>query len=69
MPFRRNAGTIDRGVRILLGLAMFSLFFFGPRTAWGLFGLVPLGTGLIGYCPLYPVLGWSTCRAPRRSGR
>jgi hypothetical protein len=64
-----NEGNIDRGVRIVLGLAMFSLFFFGPKTAWGLAGIVPLVTGLVGYCPLYSVLGLSTCPAPRRDKR
>lgn len=56
----RNEGTIDRGFRIVLGLALLSLVFAGhPWLA--LLGLVPLVTGLVGYCPLYRVIGVRTC--------
>ncbi len=41
--------------------ALLSLVFFGPKTLWGLVGLVPLVTGLIGSCPLYSLLGLRTC--------
>ena len=58
-----NTNAIDRGIRIVLGLALLSLYFFGPRTAWGLVGVVPLFTGMVGYCPLYRALGISTCTA------
>jgi len=57
----RNEGTVDRILRIVFGLALLSLVFIGPKTMWGLVGLVPLLTGLAGYCPLYRVLGFSTC--------
>ncbi len=57
----RNEGTLDRALRILLGLILLSLVFIGPQTLWGLIGLVPLATGLMGYCPLYQILGLSTC--------
>ncbi|MBY6068721.1 DUF2892 domain-containing protein [Leisingera aquaemixtae] len=57
----RNEGTLDRALRIILGLILLSLVFTGPQTLWGLIGLVPLLTGLIGYCPLYQILGLSTC--------
>jgi hypothetical protein len=58
---RRNEGTIDRALRVLLGIALLSLIFVGPHTWWGLVGLVPLLTGLVGTCPLYSLLGLSTC--------
>lgn len=58
----RNEGNADRWVRIALGVALLSLVFVGPRTWLGLFGLVPLLTGLVGYCPLYQLLGVKTCR-------
>lgn len=58
---KRNAGSADRILRIALGLALLSLLFVGPQTWWGLVGLVPLVTGLIGSCPLYSLFGWSTC--------
>ena len=61
-----NEGTIDRAVRIVLGLGILSLAFVGPRTPWAWVGVVPLATGLLGFCPLYRVLGISTCPVPRR---
>lgn len=57
----RNEGTIDRVLRIILGLVLLSLLFVGPQTWWGLIGLVPLLTGLMGSCPVYSILGISTC--------
>jgi cadmium resistance protein CadD (predicted permease) len=58
--FPNNEATFDRVLRVLLGVAALSLVFIGPQTMWGLLGLVPLMTGLIGSCPLYTVLGLST---------
>jgi len=55
-----NEGTIDRVVRVLVGLVLLSLVFIGPQTWLGLFGVVPLVTGLVGFCPLYRVLGIHT---------
>jgi len=57
----RNEGTLDRALRIIAGLVLLALVFIGPQTAWGWIGIVPLATGLIGYCPLYRVLGINTC--------
>lgn len=57
----KNAGTADRIIRIVLGAAVLSLAFVGPKTPWGYVGLIFLGTGLIGFCPLYPLLGINTC--------
>jgi hypothetical protein len=48
-------------VRVVAGLAILSLVFVGPKTAWGWFGLVPLATGILGWCPLYALVGISTC--------
>ena len=61
-----NEGTIDRAARIVLGLAILSLTQFGPATPLGWVGIVPLATGLLGFCPLYRVLGVNTCAVPRR---
>lgn len=58
----RNEGNLDRLLRIVAGAAILSLVFVGPKTAWGWLGLVPLVTGLIGYCPAYSLLGIRTCR-------
>jgi cadmium resistance protein CadD (predicted permease) len=57
----QNVGKIDRLIRVIVGLAVLSLIFVGPQTMWGLLGLVPLGTGLIGWCPPYSLLGINTC--------
>ena len=57
----KNEGTIDRALRVILGLVVLSLVFVGPQTAWGWVGLVPLVTGLVGFCPLYAALGINTC--------
>lgn len=57
----RNEGTLDRAARIVLGLVLLSLTVIGPKTMWGLVGLIPLLTGLVGSCPLYTILGLNTC--------
>jgi hypothetical protein len=59
--FPRNEHHIERAIRVVAGLGLLSLVFVGPQTLWGLFGVVPLLTGLIGSCPLYTVMGFSTC--------
>ena len=56
-----NEGGIDRVVRIVAGIAILSLVVVGPKTLWGLAGLIPLLTGLVGFCPLYRILGINTC--------
>ncbi len=58
----QNEGIVDRVVRVALGVAILSLMFVGPKTMWGLIGIVPILTGVIGFCPLYRVLGFSTCK-------
>lgn len=57
----RNEGTLDRVIRTILGIALLALAFVGPKTAWGYIGLIPLLTGLIGFCPLYKLVGLNTC--------
>ncbi len=58
----KNVGGIDRGLRIAAGLVLLSLVFVGPQTPWGWIGLVPLFTGLIGWCPAYLPFGIKTCK-------
>lgn len=58
---KTNEGGLDRILRILVGLAVLSLAFVGPKTPWAYLGLVPLITGLVGICPLYSILGLNTC--------
>jgi hypothetical protein len=62
---KNNEAGWDRGLRIALGLGLLSLTVIGPQTWWGLFGLVPLFTGLWGFCPLYRLFGLSTCPVRR----
>lgn len=57
----RNESTIDRALRIILGLILLSLVFVGPETPLGWIGLVPLVTGLAGFCPLDMIFGLRTC--------
>ena len=57
----RNIGQTDRALRIIVGLVLLALVFVGPKTPLGWFGIVPLLTGLTGYCLLYSLLGISTC--------
>lgn len=54
---KRNVGFIDKAVRIFIGLTIVSLAFFGVANKWFLLGLIPLFTGIIGWCPLYKILG------------
>jgi hypothetical protein len=58
---KTNVGGIDRIARIVLGLALIALAATGTIGMWGWIGLVPLGTALVGFCPLYPLLGINTC--------
>ena len=67
MSIERNEGAIDRILRVIVGLAVISLVFVGPQTAWGWLGVVPLATGLIGWCPAYTLLGIKTCRMPAKA--
>jgi hypothetical protein len=60
-----NEGFADRLIRIVVGLAILSLAFVGPQTPWGFLGLIPLLTGIVGFCPLYRLVGINTCPAGR----
>ena len=62
---KSNVGGIDRILRIVLGLVLIGLAATGTVGWWGWLGVIPLATGLIGWCPPYAILGLSTCRVPR----
>lgn len=62
----RNEGTVDRALRVIVGLGLLSLTVVGPQTLWGLVGLVPLLTGLVGFCPAYRLIGLNTCPLDQR---
>ncbi len=58
-----NVGSLDRIARIAAGLALIALVFVGPRTPWGWLGLIPLGTGLVRFCPVYVPCKLNTSRS------
>ena len=59
-----NEHPLERVLRVLVGLGVLSLVFIGPKTPWGWLSVVPILTGSTGLCPLYTLLGISTC--PRK---
>lgn len=65
---KANVGGIDRIARIVVGIVLIALVFVGPQTIYGWIGVVPLLTGLIGFCPAYLPLGLSTCGTKEGEG-
>ncbi|MDE1915241.1 MAG: DUF2892 domain-containing protein [Sphingomonadales bacterium] len=61
----RNEHAVDRLIRVIVGVALIALVFTGPKTALGWIGIVPLITGLVGFCPAYALFGVNTCRRKR----
>lgn len=62
-----NVGGIDRILRIVAGLVLIALTLMGTIGVWGWIGVVPLATGLIGWCPAYSIFGISSCPMKSRS--
>jgi len=60
-----NIGKLERIVRVVVGIGVLSLAFVGPRAAWAYLGILPLVTGLVGWCPPYALLGISTVKASK----
>ena len=63
----QNVGTIDRMIRILAGLALVALAATGMLGAWAWLGLLPLATGVVGYCMPYQWLGLNTCATSKKT--
>ncbi len=63
----KNIGQADKWIRIVIGLFLISLAFWGPHTAWGWIGLIPLATALIGFCPLYAPFKISTRKQEQKA--
>lgn len=57
----KNVGGIDKILRIVAGLVLIGLTLSGMIGVWGWIGVVPLATGLMGWCPAYTLLGIKTC--------
>jgi len=60
-----NVGTVDRVLRVLVGLALITAAATGRIGVWGWLGVVPLATGLFRFCPAYTLLGMNTCGTAR----
>ncbi len=58
---KTNVGTIDRALRVIVGLVLIALAATGTVGWWGYIGIVPLLTGLFRFCPAYGLLGMNTC--------
>lgn len=58
----KNEGPLDRAARVIAGALLLALAATGTLGAWAWIGVVPLATGLLGWCPLYTVLRINTCR-------
>jgi hypothetical protein len=58
---KNNIHPTERKLRVIVGLVIASLAFWGPANHWFLLGLIPVATGLMGWCPPYAMLGINTC--------
>ena len=56
-----NVGTIDRLIRVVVGMALIALAALGKIGPWGYIGIVPLATGMFRFCPAYRLIGLTTC--------
>ncbi len=63
LVMKQNVHNIERVGRVIVGIGLLSLVFVGPQTPWGWIGIVPIVTGIIGWCPPYAMLGISTCKS------
>lgn len=61
IEMKQNVHQIERLIRVVLGLGLVVFAFMDPSNYWFFLGIVPLLTGLVGWCPPYALLGFSTC--------
>lgn len=64
---KTNVGSIDRALRVVVGLVLIGLTLAGMIGAWGWIGIIPIATGLFSFCPLYTLLGMNTCPMKAKS--
>ena len=62
---KKNIHPVERVIRFILGALIASLAFWGPANYWFLLGLMPMITGLVGWCPPYQLFGINTCPKPK----
>lgn len=60
----KNVGTVDKVLRLIVGLGLIALALTGIIGWWGLIGVVPIVTALVNFCPLYRLIGIRTCKTP-----
>ena len=58
----KNIHPIERVIRVVVGLVLTTFAFVGPSNPWFLLGIIPVLTGLTGWCPPYQILGINTCK-------
>lgn len=63
---KKNIHSLERALRVVVGITLVSLAFIGPQNKWFLLGLIPLVTGLVGWCLPYQILGISTCKLSKK---
>jgi hypothetical protein len=59
---KKNIGSWERTARVIAGLFIITLAFVGPKTPWAYLGIIPLVTGMVGWCPPYAAFGIKTCK-------
>jgi hypothetical protein len=59
--FKTNVGNVDRITRVLIGLVLIALTLTGTIGVWGWIGVVLVATAALGNCPLYSLIGFTTC--------
>jgi hypothetical protein len=64
--FQKNMGSLDRMIRIVVGLALVAAAISEALGPWAYVGIVPIITASLGSCPAYSLLGFRTCRAPNQ---
>jgi hypothetical protein len=58
----KNIHPVERVIRVVVGLVLTTMAFVGPANPWFLLGMIPVLTGLTGWCPPYQLLGINTCK-------
>lgn len=69
--FETNVGATDRIIRVIVGLALIAGYWIWPDASYGwafFIGVIPLISGLVGWCPVYRLLGWSTAEEKHTGG-
>ncbi|MFN3454811.1 MAG: DUF2892 domain-containing protein [Pseudobdellovibrio sp.] len=63
---KKNIHPVERAMRVTIGIVLTSFAFWGPSNLWFLLGIIPIITGLVGWCPPYSLLGVNTCNIAKK---